>query len=101
MYLSWVCQQTVSLQTLRLELDLPPVAKNQTAEAVPFRLVFPLGTDRDLIDGSRFHRRQRRMQRKRHAASTFFAAADENGQHIPEAADDRECGKGERGAQGD
>ena len=39
------------------------VAKNKAAKAVPCRLVLPLPTGRNLVDGQRFHRGKRQAQR--------------------------------------
>src|SRR5262245_10530443 len=54
------------LTGLRLQLDLVAVAEREAAEAVPFRLVLPFRSDRDLIDRQRLHGRKRRAELKRH-----------------------------------
>jgi hypothetical protein len=56
------------LPGLRLQLDLIAVAERQTTEAVPLGLVAPALAGRNLIDGERLHRFQRRFQFKRHAS---------------------------------
>ncbi len=49
-----------------LKVDLFAIAKDQTSETVPLRFVSPFGALGNCVDGERLHRRQRRMDFKRH-----------------------------------
>ena len=68
------------LARFRAQLDLVASAGEQAAEAVPLRLVLPLASARNRIDGTRLHRRRRRglggcgvSARGRHVLSTQTA----------------------------
>ena len=50
------------LARFRLEFNLVAVAKDEAAEAVPFRLVLPFLPGRDFVDRQGFHRREWRTQ---------------------------------------
>jgi hypothetical protein len=49
-----------------LQENFVAVAKGNAAKAVPFRLVLPFVADRDLVHGTRLHRRQWRFQLEWH-----------------------------------
>ncbi len=77
------------LARLRLQLDVVAVAEGETAEAVPLGLVLPLAGDRQRGHGARLHRRERRMDRKRHrklARSTRARDASSGFQRSPRSA---------------
>src|SRR5262249_59249355 len=44
----------------RLQIDLSPMAKYQTAKPIPFRLILPAASGRDLVDRKRLHGWERR-----------------------------------------
>jgi hypothetical protein len=71
------------LAGFRLQLDLFAIAKDQAAEAVPFRLVLPFGTGRHRIDGKGFHRRERGTQREAHRTGTRISHDSHNANGRP------------------
>src|SRR2546423_5370545 len=54
------------LAGLGLKFDAGSVAKGQTAEAVPFRLVLPAVAVRDFVHQQRVHWRKRPLERQAH-----------------------------------
>jgi len=66
------------LACFRLQLDLAAVAKNETAKAVPFRLVLPFRAGRDSRDRSRFHRREWGFERKSQGETLAADIRDHN-----------------------
>jgi hypothetical protein len=57
-----------------LQNDISAVAKEKTAKAVPFRLVLPAASGRNLVDRKRLHWRERRTQPASAASAHVLAS---------------------------
>jgi hypothetical protein len=49
-----------------LQINFVAIAKGDAAKTIPLRLVLPLVAGGDFVDRTRFHRRERRLERELH-----------------------------------